>query len=129
MDKAKINLIVIVVLVIACLGIGVYAIGLSGQLNAEKTKSAQLNDQIKGLNSKASDLQAQLSSAVSNANNQASSASNLQSSLNAALAEVDNLKALKAELEVKLQSAISNVAANAQKAVTGAVPLMAPEKQ
>jgi len=129
MDKTKINLIVIAILVIICLSVGAYASGLNGQLNLEKTRSAQLNDQIKGLNLKVSGLETQLSGAISRANDQASLVANLESSLNAALSEVNNLKAVNSELEAKLQSAISNASANAQEAVTGALPSIAPAKQ
>ncbi|MDP2920801.1 MAG: hypothetical protein Q8O12_00330 [Candidatus Omnitrophota bacterium] len=103
MDKAKTNLVIISVLAaLLIITIG-YAAGLNSQLSAEKIKTIQLNDQIAGLNAKASDLQKQLTGAINQANDQIAVAGSQQNSLNAANAELTNLKAAYADLESKLK--------------------------
>ena len=107
MDKVKNNFVVVVVgLVILCIVLAGYAVSLNAQLSAEKIKTMQLNDQITGLNAKVNDLQAQLISSATQANDQAALVSGLQSSLDKLRVESENLKTAYSDLESKLKEQI-----------------------
>ena len=130
MDKMKTNFVIaVVVLVVVCIALIGYAASVNAQLNAEKIKTAQLSDQIAGLNAKAEDLAAKLASATARADNQANLVNGLQSSLNSSKAEAEKLKTAYAELESKLKSEIYNAASQAQQDVTGAISSTVPAKQ
>ena len=134
MDKAKTNsLIAIIILIILCVALIGYSATLNTQLGSEKTKLMQLNNQILGLDSKVKDLQAKLDSANSQVNNQTNIANNLQNALNVSNQDLNNLRAAYADIETKLKEAVaktvSEIKPEAQEAVTGAVPSVAPVKR
>ena len=107
MDKIKNNsVVVIVVLVILCIILAGYAASLNAQLNAEKVKTMQLNDQIAGLNTRVGDLQVQLISSTTKANDQITLVSSLQSSLDKLSAELEKLKTSYSDLESKLKEQV-----------------------
>jgi len=108
MDKTKKNFVIIIsVLVIMSLVLIAYVASLNAQLNAEKIKTMQLNDQIAGLNAKANNSQAQLANAITNANDQTNLVNSLRSSLDTTNAELDKLKTEYADLESKLKAQVS----------------------
>ncbi len=108
MDKVKTNFMVaIAVLVVVCIVLMGYAASLNSQLSAEKIKTRQLNDQIAGLNSKAGDLQVQLTNATAQVNNQTGLAANLQATLDKVNAELADLKTAYSDLESKLKAQVS----------------------
>ena len=107
MDKIKNNFVVVAVaLIILCIILAGYAASLNAQLSAEKIKTMQLNDQIAGLNAKVNDLQAQLISSTTKANDQATLVSSLQSSIDKLSAESEKLKTAYSDLESKLKEQI-----------------------
>lgn len=130
MDKTKTKFVIaIAVLAVVCIALIGYAASINAQLSAEKIKTAQLSDQVAGLNAKAKDLAGQLTSTTAQADNQANLANSLQSSLNVSKAELEKLKTAYAELESKLKSEISSAASQAGQAVTGAISSVVPAKQ
>jgi chromosome segregation ATPase len=107
MDKIKNNFVIVVVaLIILCIILAGYAANLNAQLSSEKIKTMQLNDQIAGLNTRVSDLQAQLISSATKTNDQAALVNSLQSSLDKLSAESEKLKTAYADLESKLKEQI-----------------------
>ncbi|MDP2911482.1 MAG: hypothetical protein Q8N76_04020 [Candidatus Omnitrophota bacterium] len=130
MDKTKTKFVIaIAVLAVVCIALIGYAASINAQLSAEKIKTAQLSDQVAGLNAKAKDLAGQLTSTTAQADNQANLANSLQSSLNVSKAELEKLKTAYAELESKLKSEISSAASQTGQAVTGAISSVVPAKQ
>ena len=130
MDKAKTNSVIAIgVLIVVCIVLMGYAASINAQLSAEKIKTAQLSDQVAGLNAKAKDLAGQLTSATAQADNQANLANSLQSSLNVSKGELEKLKTAYAELEAKLKSEISSAASQTGQAATGAISSVVPAKQ